>query len=111
MKGRSIAGIPGLQSHGGSRAGAGLGRGCRCRAGAAGAQGSQAGVRSEGIRHFQRWVWLCQGAAAGEDKNVTAERLEIPRADRDPAGQAIGKTSQVENRSQLPLGDFQGRLP
>lgn len=108
-KGRSIAGI--LQSHGRSRAGAGLGRGCRCRAGAAGAQGSQAGVRSEGIRHFRRWVQLHQGAAAGEDRNVTAECPGIHRADQDLAGQATGKTSQVVNRRQLTLGNFQGHLP
>lgn len=59
-------------------------------------------VRSEGIRHFQRW--LCQGAAAGQDRNVTAEHLGVCRADQDPAGQAIGKTFQVENRSQPPVG-------
>lgn len=103
MKGESIAGIPGLQSHDRSRAGVG--------AGAAGARGSQAGVRSEGIRHFQRWVRLCQGAAAGEDRNVTAEHPGVCRADQDPAGQARGKTSHVEKRSQPPLGDFQGDLP
>lgn len=68
-------------------------------------------MRSEGIRHFQRWVQLCQGAAAGKDRNVTAEHSGLCGADRDPAGQARGKISQVENRSQPPLGDFQSDLP